>query len=708
MPVQSSTTPIQPQPLKGFVADFLRAIYIFSPSIIFQILYYYIIVGFSIGQDILMQSVESTSRAIATTISVALWMIFSWFSSRNVEEVYTRNIPVTSTSVFSHLPRLLGYNVAVGIQIAALHLPTISSYGFWTLLLVFLFHNGLYFVLSHAFTKRTKISIGIAATMVLIYLFFINIQYKYISPNQHLSHKNAWFNLSMIFFLLQIAFVYLVIWRRKFIQKNATYAHKFEIAYRVLAVSTAMLFLAIVFIGKFSVQFGSFGVVLLGFGLWVGAIYFLRYWAMIWKLRFGLIILLIAILFGIWFSSPYQVQFLASKESRPQRMPIDQYLNKWFEARAPMLNDIAANKKYKVYLITADGGASKSGYWVSSILSKLQDSTRSTADPFSNHILSLAGASGGSVGNSAFYALLQDSTRVRSSYQAEVADFFGGDFLTYSLARFLSFDIIKHLLPFLHLQDRTAALEESMEKLSYSKSIGDAFSKSFHSLVDTSGRLPMLFINTTNLETGTPGLISTVDIAPLNSDRIDVVKLAEQKKDTIIKLSTAVVLGARFPYISPAGEINGRYFVDGGYFDNSGAGITLEILQYLEAAFNDSGSRLHPYKNKVEFEVLYISNGGASSTFKTLHPLVNDLAAPLLTILNTYGMQTTFANNKLRKNQGEEHFKTVNLPYYPKTDTIPYPMNWVISEYNINRMNQNVQAVRIGSLANWVIDSLAH
>ena len=695
MPMPSTTTPKEPQPLKGFFADLFRAIYIFSPSIIFQIIYYYIIVGFSIGQDILMQSVEAPIRAFATGLSIALWMIFSWFSSRNVEKVYTQRVPVSKTSVYSHLPRLLGYNVAVGIQIAALNLPTIGAFNFWQLLMVFAFHNLFYFVLNRVFTDRTKLSIGIALAMGIGYLLFIVLQYTQ-NGIQHLPHKFTWFWISILFFFAQMGFVWFVIWRRKWIQTRNTF--NFERCYDILAVATAFLFALIALNPRFAAQFGSFGVVLLGFGLWVGAIYFLRYRAMIWKVRFGLIILLMAILFGIWFKSPYQVQFLPSTETRPTRMPIDQYIEKWFARRKPMIEQAGPEKKYRVYLVTADGGASKSGYWVSSILAKAQDSSMGTGDLFSDHILSLAGASGGSVGNAAFYTTIQDGSI--KNHRDEVFRFFSGDFLTYSLARFLSFDILRHLVPIFPVPDRTAALEESMEKLSTSQTIGKAFSKSFHALVDTSARMPMLFINTTNLETGTPGILSTVNIRTLDSNRIDVMSLAEKKQDVVMKLSTAVVLGARFPYISPAGEIDGKYFVDGGYFDNSGAGITLEILQYLEKALNDSTHKLHGYRDHVEFQLIYISNGNASSTFKTLHPLVNDLAAPLLTILNTYGMQTTFANIKLEEYQRKNQYRSsipveaFNLPIDPN-DKIPYPMNWVISQYNINRMDKNVDSVKL-------------
>jgi hypothetical protein len=67
-------------------------------------------------------------------------------------------------------------------------------------------------------------------------------------------------------------------------------------------------------------------------------------------------------------------------------------------------------------------------------------------------------------------------------------------------------------------------------------------------------------------------------------------------------------------------------------------------------------------------------------------------------------MQTTFSNKKLEKYQRESPFsrkkelRPINLPVNPDTDTIPYPMNWVISRYNINRMNENVKAFELSSL----------
>lgn len=90
--------------------------------------------------------------------------------------------------------------------------------------------------------------------------------------------------------------------------------------------------------------------------------------------------------------------------------------------------------------------------------------------------------------------------------------------------------------------------------------------------------LPVLFINTTRVKDGNPAVVSNIHIAPnIFNRRVDVAALLP--KDQTIRLSTATILGARFPYISPAGRINqvktpsspngtdttrSHYFVDGG------------------------------------------------------------------------------------------------------------------------------------------------
>ena len=80
---------------------------------------------------------------------------------------------------------------------------------------------------------------------------------------------------------------------------------------------------------------------------------------------------------------------------------------------------------------------------------------------------------------------------------------------------------------------------------------------------------------------------------PAFSGRIDV--LAGLPPGTTLNATGAAVLSARFPYVTPGGSLprvvndtspnEWDLFVDGGYFDNSGAGLVLEMLVELR---NDS------------------------------------------------------------------------------------------------------------------------
>ena len=74
------------------------------------------------------------------------------------------------------------------------------------------------------------------------------------------------------------------------------------------------------------------------------------------------------------------------------------------------------------------------------------------------------------------------------------------------------------------------------------------------------------------MQDGRPGVVSTMKLDyNIFGRRLDVLDSLRPGED--VHLSSMVILGARFPYVSPAGRIRNNYFVDGGYFDNSGAGV---------------------------------------------------------------------------------------------------------------------------------------
>ena len=95
--------------------------------------------------------------------------------------------------------------------------------------------------------------------------------------------------------------------------------------------------------------------------------------------------------------------------------------------------------------------------------------------------------------------------------------------------------------------------------------------------------MPGLFLNTTWSETGERGVIG--------SSRLCAPSVALDILDTIgpsldVPWSTAISLSARFPVISPGGQISDvggpcGHCIDGGYHDNTGIQTALEIIDGL-------------------------------------------------------------------------------------------------------------------------------
>ena len=112
-----------------------------------------------------------------------------------------------------------------------------------------------------------------------------------------------------------------------------------------------------------------------------------------------------------------------------------------------------------------------------------------------------------------------------------------------------------------------------------------------------------------------------------------------------VRLSTAAHNSARFPLISPPGEVRNRLnnvvdrIVDGGYFENFGAQTALELANAIRAV----DAKLAPF-------ILIISNDPEIPTVDVLKApdagegeFLTDLSAPANTILNTRAARGTLA-----------------------------------------------------------------
>lgn len=459
---------------------------------------------------------------------------------------------------------------------------------------------------------------------------------------------------------------------------------------------------------KTAVDIGSFPFILLAFGVLLGIGNIITFISVVGRFNFHVIFYAWALILGHWKESHYV--FLPDKTaSLPafnNRKNLKEYFLDWIRQpeRNAILKQLDSSRHYPLYFVLANGGASRSGYWTASILSQLEDTTNGE---FSKHLFCLSGASGGSVGNVTFFNLLRLKDKLKAADPGSRAmtnaarDYLSSDFLTYTLSHMLGPDIFRNIIPARNVKDRASALAYSLEKAPADSFLYNSFATPFSSIItqrDQPYDFPILCINTTRMQKGTPAVISNISLENDSSfnGRIDVLSLLNSDKD--IKMSTAVVLGASFPYISPAGRIDHRdtsyYFVDGGYFDNSGAGVVNEMLICMNELLKTDPD-FKDYRNKFNFYVIHISNTDRKKlNTGQINPITNDLFSPAMTLMSSYGSQTTVNDGRLKNYlsslyKNGKHYSNVEL-YRNSSDSMKYSMNWVISKYQRNAMDANL------------------
>ena len=491
----------------------------------------------------------------------------------------------------------------------------------------------------------------------------------------------------------------------------------------ICSIGLAFYLASVAFI-SFAVFIGPFPFLLLAFGVLLGVGNIITYLSVLIRFNCHLLIFLIALGFGAVFDS-HKLHLPDKKEDQPkfsQRQNLKEYFYNWLNdpERQTIISD-STKPKYPIYFVMANGGASRSGYWTAKILGGLEDSTHGK---FSKHLFCLSGASGGSVGTATFFSLLRakDSlNKYHLSYAKTATNYLKSDFLTFTLSHLLGPDIFRNFLPFLNWlgMDRGRALALSLEKApAKSCFLYDSFSVKFSSLITQKNKpdyqLPVLCINMTRMRDGNPAVVSNIrireDSIQFNyfNNRVDVLDLLGEEND--LKLSTAVVLGASFPYISPAGRIDkmikvkdtvtGKqtkiyepyYFVDGGYFDNSGAGVVNEMITAMNNLLN-SDSSFKKYKERLEFFVIHISNTDPKEIKKKpINSMTNDLLAPVKTILGSYGAQTTVNDQRMKYYlytlypKDSTHYNKIDL-YDNAVPKFRFSMNWVISDIQRDLMD---------------------
>jgi predicted acylesterase/phospholipase RssA len=716
-----------------FLRAFFKSMWLFFPAILFLILAWAAFWQLSQGKDLLERTLENQRIFVLFIVAEVFWTYITWYTCYIIAKIKLAALPQAGTDkdvmcwrrMLIQMPRLIAYSCLTIMILAFFKLWFDESFNRLFILILLLspfIYLGIYdFWSSQADRadddvkypdKESKIKFlnkfrhstqAVLAVALLIISFF-----------------PSFILLMILLIAFQVGLVLLLVFKKKMFivtkpvldgndpqpgLMSTVKKHMFdneELFYtRVflfILIAGLIFYITTIFSIPVSVKIGAVPFILFAFGMLLILGNGVSFLSVLYRINLHMLALLIAFITGLFYEPHYTTlpEKKVATSSFSNRQTLAEYFKNWVEQRKALLDDSTDKTIYPVYFALADGGASRSGYWSASVMASLDSQTNGK---LSSHLFCLSGASGGSVGNAAYFNLLRarqiDSTVKTADGINIVQDYLETDFLTFTIARMLGPDVFRYVLPLWFVHDRADALSRVMETGSGETSrLYKSMSTRFSEIITQKNipySLPILCINTTRMQDGIPAVISNISINdPRFNKRVDLLNLLGENRD--IKMSSAVVLGASFPYLSPAGRINeskkdiSNYFVDGGYFDNSGSGVVSEMINILL-----QDSLYKKYQNKLQFYVLHATNSPqGDNILHTVNPLVNDLAAPVKTLVGAYGTQTVVNDRRLWNQlkvlypRQEEHYIKFNL--YDVHNKPSYPMDWVISDTALNRI----------------------
>jgi hypothetical protein len=333
---------------------------------------------------------------------------------------------------------------------------------------------------------------------------------------------------------------------------------------------------------------------------------------------------------------------------------------RWYNARP----DLAAFQRYPVYVIAAQGGGIYAAYHTASSIGAFQDACPS----FARHTFAISGVSGGSIGAAIFAGLAdaagQAAVQRRGSPECEPEDrprrewakefsfvrtsdrILAPDFLSPVLYGLLYTDFAQLFVPGPIIKnDRARQFELLLEKSAVDALVRERAEgrlmpgessllvRPFIEHWRADGDTPALVLNTTEVGSGLRRIIS-----PFTFGGDDVEFLQVWQGDLRrMPVSTAAVLSARFPWITPPGWYyetardphqsakTGQFrneLVDGAYFENSGVASALDVIRTIKS--------IKPLEAKIDLHLIILTRSQYSNeTFFGMEVL-----APVQAMLN--------------------------------------------------------------------------
>jgi hypothetical protein len=453
--------------------------------------------------------------------------------------------------------------------------------------------------------------------------------------------------------------------------------------------------------------FGSAAIVLIAAAGWIAAGSTLDFIGMRLRVPVFTALLALAIVFSLW-NDNHAVRTLDGGQAAA-RQDLRASLKSWLSHHEAKLKN--PKQRVPLYLVNAEGGGIRAAYWTVTVLGEIQQ--RQPA--FAEHLYSLSGVSGGSLGAAVFVALLAQAREDKSLELKQTAQkILSEDFLSPVVATMLYPDLAQRFLPVpVAAFDRAATLERAWERAwSMHVPARPRMSEPLDALWQQEGKqwTPVLLLNATWVETGKRVIASNLRVAADkgSEDFVDVEDANAFFAPRSLPLATAAHMSARFTYVSPAGTLvrdgrtHGRV-VDGGYFENSAATATLEILQTIDLLRQED-----PRWQRVDAYVIHISNEPVDERHRSdalaiapdnprIAPkeFLNEALSPLWTMLSTRDARGYWSRESLAWQAGQNYYFHFGLCRTSSN----VPLGWVLSASTRSRMEaQLVQSCGGGAI----------
>lgn len=451
------------------------------------------------------------------------------------------------------------------------------------------------------------------------------------------------------------------------------------------------------------------------FCIWLPLLYWIRYYSV--KLGFPLYLLLaVLIIFFSFFNSNKDIRFVEGSTTDNTKS-IGAYTEEWL-----LKNKTSdTNKKVPMFIVLSEGGGIRAAYWSAQFLAR----TQRDCPEFRNHLFFISGVSGGSFGATVFdgllnyYDLHQNEAAMplkagKNDMQNKITDIIGKDYLSPTIACLCTREVLQLLIPFPIQSFDCAKVFEKTWEYTWKNNLNNdtTFSEPLLSLLNNDS-IPPLFLNTTQVENGYPVVLSNIRIneglsSADNPDNFHLPRefytdlLGTSSKD--VPLSTASLLSARFPYVSPAGTLKEKNnsiisLVDGGYFDNTGANTAYQVLFNIKRLYEKNNKSI--YRTDIKPVIIYLKNGvSLPDSVSTRKTLIDQLVAPIETSLQIRDSNTKNNLEKLREfvNYYEGEFITYTLPKSGVTET-DIPLGWALSKRVQQEIDERVEEIDIKAIA---------